>query len=336
MHQKLLNWYNQNARILPWRVDVFEKTNPYHIMVSEFMLQQTTIATVIPYFNRFIEKFPTVNHLASSSVDDVLLLWQGLGYYRRAKNLHFASQQIINLDFFPKSYDELLQLKGVGDYTAAAIASIGFNQPVIPVDGNVKRVWSRFYGIDIDSKNIKLISQQFTLLMQGSEAFAFKISQALMELGATVCMPKVIMCNMCPLKKSCKAFENNTMSEFPKPKKLNKPKQFDLNLFLVTDSQKQKIMIKKNPEQGLFANMYFLPSNLDERVECLNKDEDCLLHQFKHILSHYHFNVSVYHSYSKDDHSCFNTDKEVYHWISLTDRKKYSFPKLIAKALDAL
>lgn len=336
MHQKILKWYNENARALPWRVDIFEQTNPYHIMVSEFMLQQTTIATVVPYFNRFIEKFPTVQDLANACVDDVLLLWQGLGYYRRAKNLHFAAQQIVDLGFFPNSDDELLQLKGVGDYTAAAIASIGFNQPIIPVDGNVKRVWSRFYGMDIDTKNLKIIAQQFTSLMQGSETYAFKISQALMELGATVCMPKVILCSICPLKECCKAYENNTMSEFPKPKKINKPKQFDLNLFLVTDSQKKKIILKKNSENGLFANMYFLPSNLNKNSEYAKREEDLLVHQFKHILSHYHFNVSVYHVHSKDDERVFLTNEDDYQWVKIADRNKYSFPKLITKALDTL
>lgn len=335
MHQKLLNWYNKNARVLPWRVDQFEDTNPYHVIVSEFMLQQTTVATVISYFLRFIEKFPTIESLAQAHVDEVLVLWQGLGYYRRAKNLHAASQQIIAMGFFPHSYEQLLDLKGVGEYTAAAIASIGFNQPIIPIDGNVKRVLSRFYATDLDAKNVKTIWTHFTELMKGSEKFAFKVSQALMELGATVCMPKEALCEQCPLQQSCEALKKNEVNLYPKIQKNAKPKPFDLDLYLLTDASKKYVLVQKNNDQGLFADMYFLPSNLNDPCEFKLSEKAILAYQYKHILSHYRFNVSVYlQEWIGDDQSLLNRPN--YLWIQLSDRDQYSFPKLITKALDIL
>lgn len=336
MHQNLLNWYNKNARIMPWRVDVFEHTNPYHVMVSEFMLQQTTVATVIPYFLRFIEKFPTVESLAKAHIDEVLILWQGLGYYRRAKNLHATSQQISHLGYFPRTYDQLLQLKGVGEYTAAAIASIGFNQPIIPVDGNVKRVWSRFYATDLDAKNIKSIWNNFSALMQGSEKDAFKVSQALMELGATICLPKITLCDQCPLQTACVALKKGEVGIYPKVQKNTKAKPFDLELYLLIDSKKKRILIKKNSDKGLFADMYFLPSNLNEPFEFIQRKHSDLIHQYKHVLSHYRFNVSVLlKKVIEEEHLIFLNDPN-YLWIELSERGLYSFPKLITKALDSL
>ena len=147
MHDELLAWYDQNRRVLPWRALPGEDANPYYVYLSEIMLQQTTVPTVINYFNRFIEKWPTIEAFSRASLDDILMEWHGLGYYSRAKNLKLAMAQIIVHNAFPRSHAALVQYPGIGDYTSKAIASICFNEPVVPVDGNVIRVFSRVFNI---------------------------------------------------------------------------------------------------------------------------------------------------------------------------------------------
>ncbi len=214
----LLDWFRENRRPLPWR----ETRDPYAIWLSEVILQQTRIAQGTAYWQRFIERWPTVELLAAATEDEVLREWQGLGYYSRARNLHVAARQIVELGHFPDTMDEIRRLKGVGDYTAAAIASIAFDLPEAVVDGNVYRVLARHFGIEtpINStegkKTFKALAQE---LLPPSEASAF--NQAMMDFGAVQCVPQSPRCANCPLIESCAAFREGRVEELPvKLKKL--------------------------------------------------------------------------------------------------------------------
>lgn len=194
-HTSLLRWFDRYRRVMPWRDD----TSAYKVWVSEIILQQTRVEQGTPYFYRFVERFPTVQRLAAAPQDDVLRLWQGLGYYSRARNLHAAAKAIVALGDFPKTAAEWKLLRGVGDYTANAIASIAFGEPVAAVDGNVLRVFTRFYGLHDDIANqqthrkVRALAEE---LMPRDRPGDF--NQALMELGALVCTPRNPLCNQCP------------------------------------------------------------------------------------------------------------------------------------------
>jgi A/G-specific adenine glycosylase len=208
----LLGWYRANRRALPWR----ERGGPYQVLVSEIMLQQTRVETVVPYYERFIAAFPDVASLARAPIDAVLALWSGLGYYSRARRLHAAARAIVERGEFPRTEDELRELPGVGDYTAAAIASIAFGEPVAVVDGNVERVIARLIGLDVDPARgaaRRLVRQTAARLVD--RAAAGDSNQALMELGAVVCLPRRPRCLACPLLDDCDARANGTVEELP-------------------------------------------------------------------------------------------------------------------------
>ena len=217
-------WYIENKRDLPWR----NTHDPYKIWVSEIILQQTRIAQGLSYYNRFVQRFPTIAQLAEASEDEVLILWQGLGYYSRARNMHAAAKNILEKHngIFPSSYNEIRSLKGVGDYTAAAIASFAFNLPFATLDGNVFRLLSRYFAIDtpIDSCEGK---KQFASLSQQllNPAKAALHNQGMMDLGATVCLPSSPHCDECPVSSSCLAFSQNSQNEFPVKSKKTKQKE---------------------------------------------------------------------------------------------------------------
>lgn len=208
----LLQWYADNGRDLPWR----RTKDPYAIWVSEIILQQTRISQGTDYWWRFMRAFPDVEALAAASEDEVLRLWQGLGYYSRARNLHFAANQIVEWGHFPNTYDEIKRLKGVGDYTAAAIASLAFNEPRAAVDGNVYRVLSRHYGINspIDSTQGKHEFQAFAQdLLPVKQAGLW--NQAMMDFGALQCTPQAPDCAACPLQETCYAYRHDKVDAFP-------------------------------------------------------------------------------------------------------------------------
>lgn len=254
--KQLIYWYLQNKRNLPWRTTI----NPYAIWLSEIILQQTRVDQGMSYYFKFIEKFPTVFDLAVAPEEQVLKLWQGLGYYSRARNLHFSAKYIVDElnGEFPSSYGELLKLKGVGDYTASAVASICFNEPTAVVDGNVYRVLSRFFGINtaINSsagiKTFKQLAQQLIdVEIPGTH------NQALMELGAIVCKPQNPDCAICPLNHSCLALSKNCVKELPVKEKKAKIKKRHFN-YLVIDSSDGKTEIVKRVT-GIWKNLYEFP-----------------------------------------------------------------------------
>ena len=305
----LLQWYLQNKRDLPWR----NTTNPYHIWLSEIMLQQTRVAQGLPYFLRFIDAFPTIFDLAKAHEEQVLKLWQGLGYYSRARNLHKTAQQIA-FEFdgvFPNNFLNLLKLKGIGEYTAAAIASFSFNESVPVVDGNVFRVLSRYFdiGTDISSSAAK---KEFTalaneLLPKGS---ANLFNQAIMEFGALQCVPKNPDCENCVLNQSCLALQRKKVAQLPvKLKKTKVTKRYFNYLIFIDDNQ--NTLIQKRTDKGIWHNLYEFPlietenPETDEVILKLIQSQKIITNPLQdenivvseriiHKLSHQHLNIKFW------------------------------------------
>jgi A/G-specific adenine glycosylase len=255
--KKLVNWYSRNCRDLPWR----RTKNPYHIWVSEIILQQTRVVQGTSYYERFVSCFPDFHKLAAASETEVLKVWQGLGYYSRARNMHHTAQTIVDHHdgSMPADFHSIVKLKGIGPYTAAAIMSIAFGQPYAVVDGNVIRVMSRLKGIGGDPGKAgthNKIQQAATQMMSGLPPGEF--NQAIMELGALVCLPENPNCNLCPLKKSCYAFENQVTDQFPgrKQKPALKFRYIDYLVPVYKTSQKTEILIRKRCENDIWKNLY--------------------------------------------------------------------------------
>lgn len=255
--KNLIDWYLNNKRDLPWR----NTTNPYHIWLSEIILQQTRVNQGLPYFNAFVLKFPTVNDLADATEDDVLKLWQGLGYYSRARNLHATAKFIsANLKgFFPKQYKELIKLKGIGPYTAAAIASFAHKEQVAVVDGNVFRVISRYFGIydDISTAKTRTIFQDLSNELI-TEVAPDLYNQAIMDFGAIQCTPKNPNCINCIFQESCHAFRNNKINQLPV--KLSKTKVSNRFFnFLIYKDKSDYTRIEQRTEKDIWQNLYQFP-----------------------------------------------------------------------------
>ena len=270
-HQLLLPWYQLNARGMPWR----ETRAPYLIWISEIMLQQTRVDQVRPYFDRFIQHFPTLETLASANLDEVLLQWEGLGYYSRARNLHKAAQKIVSehKGVFPSAYKEVINLPGIGPYTASAILSIAFGQPYACLDGNIIRVLTRLLCINDEvnlgstRKSLQAIAD--TLLFKNDPS---SHNQAMMELGATICLPRSPSCGTCPVNSFCCAFSSDMPENFPKKKKKAAvPKKYFIVAILLNSSR--KFMVQQRPPEGLLGGMWELPTiehkpDDDPRIIC--------------------------------------------------------------------
>ena len=253
----LTHWYSGNKRILPWR----ETKNPYNIWLSEIIMQQTQIKQGLPYYETFVHHFPSVFDLANASEERVLKLWQGLGYYSRARNLHATAKFIANElnGEFPNSYSDLTKLKGVGDYTASAIASISYDQPEAVVDGNVYRVLSRFFGIETpinSTEGVKAFKSLATSLIDHDNPGDY--NQAIMEFGAMQCKPKNPYCIVCPLKDACKALEQGKVESLPVKLKKTKVTKKHFN-FLVLISRDKQTVFKKRNTKGIWQNLYQFP-----------------------------------------------------------------------------
>lgn len=265
----IYRWYDSNRRNLPWR----KTSDPYKIWLSEIILQQTRVAQGTEYYLRFIEAFPTVESLARAHEDEVLKLWQGLGYYSRARNLHFAAKTIVQEynSVFPKTHQQILKLKGIGPYTAAAIASIAFHLPFPVVDGNVYRLLSRFYGIStpIDSNQGKREFQQLAdeLIFENKDP-GFH-NQALMEFGALQCIPKSPTCEKCPLSDLCYAFQNDQVEVLPvKAKKTKQRKRFFYYYMLDLEDY---LVLEKRTSKDIWQNLFQFP--LVETMRELGEEE---------------------------------------------------------------
>ena len=255
----LLRWYDACQRNLPWRISSHERKrgispDPYHVWLSEVMLQQTTVATVIPYFQKFIARWPTVHALADAPLDAVLAAWAGLGYYSRARNLHACAKTVVSAynGQFPRDEKKLQSLAGIGAYTAAAIAAIAFDQPANVVDGNVERVMARFFASKADKKTLKALAAPCVPARRAGD-----YAQALMDLGATRCTPKNPHCTVCPLAKNCQG----KMSPHDYPARGEKTKKPVRSAgFLVLLDQDGRVWLRRRPTQGLLGGMMECPS----------------------------------------------------------------------------
>ncbi|WP_349410731.1 A/G-specific adenine glycosylase [Pseudalkalibacillus sp. SCS-8] len=304
----LISWFEREKRDLPWR----KERDPYKIWVSEIMLQQTRVDTVIPYFERFMEQFPTVSALAEAEEEKVLKAWEGLGYYSRARNLHAAVKEVKEKyeGIVPDRPKEIQSLKGVGPYTAGAIASIAFSLPEPAVDGNVMRVLSRILLIDDDiakPQTRKKFEEAVRQLI--SEKNPSYFNQGLMELGATICTPKNPSCMLCPVQRHCAAFDEGLQTELPVKKKKGKNKIVPMAVALL-QNEKGETIIEKRPETGLLANLWQFPNvevneangkhkeqlktYLEEKYPIHVELNEHLL-DFRHIFSHLTWEIAVYH-----------------------------------------
>lgn len=299
-NKTLTIWFSKHKRDMPWR----NTKNPYYIWLSEIILQQTQIAQGQPYYDAFVSKYPTVFDLANAQESEVLKLWQGLGYYSRARNLHVSAKYVANecAGVFPNTYKDLLKLKGVGDYTASAIASICFNEPTAVVDGNVYRVLSRYFGIDTpinSTKGIKEFKTLATSLMDHQNPSDY--NQAIMEFGALQCKPRNPDCFVCPLKMSCVALQKNQIDQLPVKLKKTKisTKYFNFIVMLSTD---KKTVFQKRTHKGIWQNLYQFP--------LLESDQKLKIAEFKK-----HPFITSYFGEIPFEFSLFNT-KDIVHKLS--------------------
>jgi A/G-specific adenine glycosylase len=304
--ENLLRWYKANKRDLPWR----NTNNPYFIWLSEIILQQTRVEQGMPYYLKFIEHYPTIEKLAKAQEKEVLKLWQGLGYYSRARNMHETAKLILHYHdgIFPNKYEDILALKGIGSYTAAAIASFAFNQHKATVDGNIYRVLSRYFEIDtpINSTSGKKQFETIALEILSKSNPAIH-NQALMELGAMICKPIHPKCDECPIKIGCLALKNKSIAKLPvKTKKANAKKRY-LHYYLIR--YKDNIIITQRTGNDIWKGLYELPATEyegekvfvpNEIIEIVSNDVLTVnkVYHTKHILTHQYiyadfFDISI-------------------------------------------
>ncbi|KFL92230.1 A/G-specific adenine glycosylase [Acetobacter malorum] len=303
--QSLLDWYDRHRRTLPWRAEVDQHADPYHVWLSEIMLQQTTVKAVGPYYHRFLEKFPTVQALAAADRDDVLSAWAGLGYYSRARNLHACAQQVVALGGFPQDVAGLRALPGVGAYTAAAVAAIAFGVPVVPVDGNVERITARLFAVE---EPLPAARKTLAKLAEGlngcpeAQARPSDFAQALFDLGASLCSPRSPACGLCPWRENCASQKAGIAGTLPrKAPKVARPVRYGAH-FLAVDAAEQ-VLLRKRPETGLLAAMTELPgtawrSEPWPEVEALEqapcKASWHAAGVVRHVFTHFTLEVTVY------------------------------------------
>ena len=336
--QAVLSWYDQFGRKdLPWQQEI----TPYKVWLSEVMLQQTQVTTVIPYFNNFIEHFPTVDKLANANLDIVLSLWAGLGYYARARNL-YKTAKIVSHDMagvFPQTVDELVQLPGIGRSTAGAIVATAFQQKASILDGNVKRVLTRFFaiegwpGLTNIHDNLWQITEELTPTKQVRD-----YTQAMMDLGATVCTRSKPLCSECPLQIHCQGLKSGTPTQFPssKPKKTLPVKS---TLMLVLENDKGAILLRKRPPVGIWGGLWSLPefATLDaleswlQQANVTPKTPEHLT-EFRHTFTHYHLDIKAY-KISNCMMTLIEDNNAV--WVHPAKSSQYGKPAAIEKILKS-
>ncbi|MBM7542151.1 A/G-specific adenine glycosylase [Amphibacillus cookii] len=330
--QDLINWFKDNQRQLPWRLD----QDPYKVWVSEIMLQQTQVDTVIPYFKRFMDQFPTPTELANADQQDVLKAWEGLGYYSRARNLQTAVKEVKEKygGQVPNQRQQLANLKGIGPYTLGAIMSIAFNQPEPAVDGNVMRVLSRLLEIEDDiakAKTRKIFELTVRSIISEQEPSYF--NQGLMELGALICRPKSPKCEVCPVQKHCQAYVNNSQDRLPVKTKAKKQKVLSYYA-IILENQSGRYLIEQRPDTGLLASLWQFPMLERKAIEkellasFLEQSwqttitEVNQLEPVRHVFSHVIWELEVYRIKVTD----INIQTQSHQWVSLNQLNDYPFP----------
>jgi A/G-specific adenine glycosylase len=340
--RKLLAWYDANRRQMPWRALPGERAEPYHVWLSEIMLQQTTVTAVTPYFDKFLKLWPDLNSLAAASRDEVLTAWAGLGYYSRARNLHACARVLMEEHggAFPKTEKDLLTLPGIGTYTAAAIASIAFGQRATVVDGNVERVMTRQFALATPVPRVKAeVKALLEPLVPKARPGDF--AQATMDLGATICTPRSPSCGVCPWAKSCQARADGDQLSYPvKAPKKDKPTRRGIVHWAETKAG--AVLIEQRPETGLLAAMWQFPSDdwavatpraaFGERARKKSAPFEGnwtrLPGLVTHTFTHFHLELAVYHTTTNVG---INPDRGQF--VAAADLASYALPSLMQKVV---
>ena len=316
--KKILNWYDINKRSLPWRKKTSLKKKQYYTLVSEFMLQQTQVSTVIPYFNRFIKNIPDLETLANYDNRKLIKLWEGLGYYSRVRNLK-KTAQFITYNFnkkLPSNFLDLKSLPGIGDYTASAISAIAFNKPLIPLDGNIERVLKRYLYLkkekQIQKKNLINKKEIF-----GTSKRSGDYAQALMELGALICKPSNPLCDKCPISKNCRSFIKSDFA-LTKIKKKNKNKYFLLKVF----KKNNKYLLVKNDKFNFLRNFNIFP--MHELIEPKNFNQNLNLK-----ISNMNMNIKI-------EYNNAIKSSPLSYWIDPKKLRNYTLPSFTKKIVNYL
>jgi A/G-specific adenine glycosylase len=343
---RLVSWYAKHQRDLPWRRDAHD---PYRVWISEMLLQQTQVVTAIPYYERFLTRFPSVRALAAARLDDVLKAWEGVGYYARARNLHRAAAEIVARfgGELPQTVDELLTLPGIGRYTAGAISSIAFNRDAPVLDGNVTRVLCRYFNISADPKSTPMQEELWKLAEElVPRGRAGKFNQAIMDLGATVCTPHNPRCNACPLNRGCAARRLGVQTQLPAKRKRKPPPHHEVAVGIVW--KRGKILIAKRFAKDLLGGLWEFPGGHQEKGEALAR---CVKREVHEELG---IRVKVGKEFAAVDHaySHFRITMHAFHcrwlsgrpraigcaawkWVTPRELPRYAFPaanrKIIAK-----
>lgn len=342
----LISWYEEEFRDLPWR----QTSDAYCIWISEIMLQQTQVKKVIPYYERFIEAFPTVYDLAQAELDKVLKLWEGLGYYARARNLHKAARVIVDQfdGQFPTTVEDVKSLPGIGDYSAAAIMSIAFGADMPVIDGNVNRVLSRLFRIDVDPKSTEgrqLVQQKAELVFAHGQAGTY--NQAIMELGAMICTPKSPKCLLCPVNLFCEAQQHGEQAEYPvkSPKKQRPHKHIAVGIVWKGDD----ILIDQRKADGMLGGLWEFPGGhvedgesheqavIREVKEELNVDVEVKNHfaTIEHQYSHFTISLHAYEcDYIRSAPKAVECDD--WKWVKKEELLNFAFPRANGKIIEKL
>jgi A/G-specific adenine glycosylase len=301
----LLAWYDRHRRTLPWRAGPGEIAEPYHVWLSEIMLQQTTVAATIPYYERFLIRFPTVQALAAAPLEDVLAAWAGLGYYARARNLHACARAVVAAGGFPRDLAGLRALPGIGDYTAVAIGAIAFGVPAVPVDGNVERVVARLFSVTDPMPRAKPVLRAHAAALgadKAAEARPSDFAQALFDLGATICTPAAPACALCPWMADCTGRQAGIARGLPrKAEKRARPLRHGVHFWLADDAG--NVLLRRRPATGLLGGMTELPGT-EWRTEPWQA-ADALLHapmradwtpagQVRHGFTHFELTIDLF------------------------------------------
>ena len=316
---KILDWYDLNKRSLPWRKNVSQTKKQYYTLVSEFMLQQTQVATVIPYFNKFIKNIPNIERLSKYDDRKLIKLWEGLGYYSRVRNLKKTAQIVVQ-NFnkkIPSNFFDLKSLPGIGDYTASAISAIAFNEPIIPLDGNIERVLKRYLFLKEHDQIRKENLQEKKKIFGTSTKRSSDYAQALMELGALICKPVGPNCNKCPLVKQCKSYKNKNF-ELVKLKKKDKQTFYKLNVY----KKNNQYLLIKNNKFNFLKNFNIFP--MEELNSPKNFDKDLNVK-----ISNMNMNIKIEYK------NKYNLDSNTY-WIDPKKISNYTLPTFTKKIVKFL
>ncbi|MBU0859860.1 MAG: A/G-specific adenine glycosylase [Alphaproteobacteria bacterium] len=340
--KSLLAWYDQHRRSLPWRAPQGVVPDPYHVWLSEIMLQQTVVAAVIPYFTKFVEKWPTVTDLAQAPQAEVMKQWAGLGYYARARNLHKCAHVVTeeHSGVFPAAQEGLKTLPGVGDYTSAAITAIAFDRPATVVDGNVDRVVARYCAVEEPfPPGKKAVRQYAEMLSEGRKDRPGDFAQAMMDLGATICIPKAARCGLCPVAKACRGRQAGIQNELPRKRAAKEKPQKYGYVYWVTD-KRGRVLLERRPETEMMGGMLALPVSVWDTARSKIVHDPALagvsviteVKAVKVLHSFTHFDLTLWGCVAVVEKAgVFRAPR--YQWVAPEDALAAGLPSLFSKAV---